>query len=79
MAKPPISAERLAANRANANRSTGPRTSEGKARSSQNARKHFFNPANFTVLRLEDLAEVANRRADLIECRMPRRLSVSVG
>jgi len=71
MSKPPISAERLAANRANATQSTGPRTSEGKARSSQNARKHSFNPANFTVLRLEDLAEVANRRADLIECYQP--------
>jgi hypothetical protein len=71
MAKQPISAERLAANRANATRSTGPRTQEGKARASQNARKHFFNPANFTVLRLEDLAEVANRRADLIACYQP--------
>jgi hypothetical protein len=67
----PISAERLAANRANATKSTGPRTQEGKARASQNARKHSFNPANFTVLRLEDLAEVANRRADLIECYQP--------
>ena len=31
---------RLAANRANALRSTGPRTAEGKARSSQNATTH---------------------------------------
>jgi hypothetical protein len=71
MAKPPISAERTAANRANAAKSTGPRTSEGKARASQNARKHSFNPANFTVLRLEDIAEVANRRADLIATYQP--------
>jgi hypothetical protein len=71
MAKPPISPERLAANRANAAKSTGPRTSEGKARTSQNARKHSFNPANFTVLRLEDIEEVANRRADLIACYQP--------
>ena len=71
MSKPPISAERLAANRANATKSTGPRTSEGKARASQNARKHSFNPANFTVLRLEDIEEIANRRADLIECYQP--------
>jgi hypothetical protein len=77
MPQKPISAERAAANRANAAKSTGPHsgmpsgTSEGKARSSQNARKHTFNPANFTVLRLEDLAEVANRRADLIDCYQP--------
>jgi hypothetical protein len=44
---------------------------EGKTRSSQNARKHTFNPANFTVLRLEDIEEIANRRADLIECYQP--------
>jgi hypothetical protein len=71
MAKPPISAERLAANRANAAKSTGPRSSEGKARASQNARQHSFNPANFTVLRLEDIEEVANPRADLIDCYQP--------
>jgi hypothetical protein len=34
------SPEQLAANRANAQHSTGPRTPEGKARSSQNAVKH---------------------------------------
>src|SRR6266404_3906682 len=34
------SPERLAANAANAQHSTGPRTPEGQARSSQNARKH---------------------------------------
>jgi hypothetical protein len=77
MAKPPISAERAAANQANAAKSTGPHsgtpsgTSEGKARASQNARKHSFNPANFAVLRLEDIAEIANRRADLIDCYQP--------
>jgi hypothetical protein len=36
------SAAQLDANRANAFRSTGPRTTEGKARSSQNAVKHGF-------------------------------------
>jgi hypothetical protein len=35
-----ISAAKLAANRANAKRSTGPRTAAGKRRSSQNARRH---------------------------------------
>src|SRR5260370_32936272 len=34
------SPERLAANAANAQHSTGPRTPEGRARSSQNARTH---------------------------------------
>src|ERR1017187_9180631 len=36
----PLSPEQLAANRANAAKSTGPRTPQGKARSTQNARKH---------------------------------------
>lgn len=36
------SPERLAANRANAQRSTGPRTAAGKERSSQNAWRHGF-------------------------------------
>jgi hypothetical protein len=35
-----ISAARLAANRANAKKSTGPRTPAGKARAAQNARRH---------------------------------------
>jgi len=37
-----ISPEKLAANRANAQHSTGPKTLEGKARSAQNSRKHGF-------------------------------------
>jgi hypothetical protein len=35
-----ISAARLAANRANAQKSTGPKTNAGKMRSAQNARRH---------------------------------------
>jgi hypothetical protein len=50
-----VSPEQLAANRANAASSTGPRTPEGKARSSQNARKHGFTASSFAVVRLEDL------------------------
>ena len=64
-----VSPEQLAANRANAAKSTGPRTAEGKLRSSQNARKHGFTA--FAVVRLEDLNEVANLREDLIDAYQP--------
>jgi hypothetical protein len=66
-----VSPEQLAANRANAARSTGPRTPEGKARSSQNARKHGFTASTFAVVRLEDLNEVANLREDLVNLYHP--------
>jgi len=62
----PISAKQLAANRANAQHSTGPRTPEGKRRSAQNARKHGFTASTFAVIRLEELDEVARLRDDLI-------------
>ena len=67
----PISEKQLAANRANAARSSGPTSPAGKARSSQNTRKHGFASANFTVVRLEDIQEVAHLRADLIACYKP--------
>jgi hypothetical protein len=38
----PVSPQKLAANRKNAKRSTGPRTSKGKQRASQNSYKHGF-------------------------------------
>src|ERR1039458_5706917 len=53
----PVSQEQLAANRANAAKFTGPRTTQGKARSAQNARKHGFTVSTFAVVRLEDLLE----------------------
>ena len=37
-----VSSEKLAANRKNAKRSTGPRTAKGKQRASQNSYKHGF-------------------------------------
>ena len=40
--KKPVSSKKLAANRANGQRSPGPRTSAGKQRSSQNSYKHGF-------------------------------------
>ena len=65
------SPKRLAANRANAARSTGPRTPEGKARSSQNARKHTFTPKNYAVIRLEPTDILVNLCADLVACYQP--------
>ena len=64
--KKPLSDKQLAANRANSASSTGPRTPEGKLRSSQNARKHGFTATSFAVVRLEDLNEVANLLEDLV-------------
>jgi len=45
------SSARLAANQANAQRSTGPRTQEGKAAASQNARKHGLACSDETLAR----------------------------
>lgn len=69
--KRPVSAKRLAANRANATRSTGPVTPEGKARSSRNAIKHGFTASTFAVVRLEDFQEVAHLKADLVAVYQP--------
>jgi hypothetical protein len=66
-----VSPDQLAANRANAASSTGPRTPEGKHRSSQNARKHGFAATSFAVIRLEDLNEVAHLREDLVNLHHP--------
>src|SRR5437773_4314005 len=67
----PISEKQLAANRANAARSTGPRTAQGKARSAQNARSHGFTASTFAVVRLEDLDEIARLTADLTAVYQP--------
>ena len=67
----PISEKQLAANRANAARSTGPRTSEGKARSAQNARTHGFAATAYTIVRAEGLEDLADIRADLIAAYRP--------
>jgi hypothetical protein len=64
--KIPISEKQLAANRANAKKSTGPTSPAGKARSSQNAIKHGFTASTFAVVRLEDLQEIAKLKVDLI-------------
>ena len=49
VAKPKSSPARLAANRANARKSTGPRTEAGKARSRANAVKHGLTGAGITL------------------------------
>ena len=69
--KTPISQKRLAANRANAVRSTGPRTAGGKARSAQNARRHGFTASSFAVLRIEDVNELSILRAEAIHVYAP--------
>jgi hypothetical protein len=69
--KKPASPKQLAANRANAAKSTGPRTAPGKARSAQNARKHGFTASTFAVVRLEDLQEVAHLKEDLVALYQP--------
>ena len=60
----PISEAKLAANRRNAARSTGPKTPEGKERSRQNALKHGLTGQG-VALPTEDKAEIESRFASL--------------
>jgi hypothetical protein len=52
-----ISQKKLEANRRNAQKSTGPKTPEGKARSSQNGLTHGLTSKKWPILRGEDEAE----------------------
>jgi hypothetical protein len=67
----PVSEQQLAANRANAANSTGPRSPEGKVRSAQNSRKHGFTATTFPIVRFEEVDEVAHLREDLIAAYRP--------
>ena len=58
--------KQIAANRANATRSTGPRTAEGKTRVALNARKHGFAGDEFSVNTVEDRKAVERLREDLL-------------
>ncbi len=67
----PASPKQLAANRANAAHSSGPKTPEGKTRSAQNSLKHGFTASTFAVVRLEDLQEIARLKSDLVSVYQP--------
>ncbi len=69
--KKTVTEKQLAANRANAARSTGPRTAAGKARSARNARKHSFAASSCTVIRLEEIQDVARLIVDLAATYQP--------
>jgi hypothetical protein len=62
-----VSNARAAASRINGAKSRGPNTSEGKARSAQNALKHGMRSLRYVVLSQEDAAEFAQFQAALLE------------
>jgi hypothetical protein len=68
--KRPLTGKQLAANRANATHSTGPRTPEGKARAAQNSTTHGLAGA-FAILRLEDRDELDRYLADALDFYRP--------
>src|SRR4051794_25730968 len=70
------SKQQLEANRANAKKSTGPRSQGGKARSRLNARKHGLT-AMTLVIGEEDPAQFNKLRADLMEEYAPQSASES--
>jgi hypothetical protein len=58
------SARKIAANRANARASTGPKTRQGRARSAKNARRHGLSlPLQAYPLLYEEARDLANRIA----------------
>jgi hypothetical protein len=67
-----VSEKQLAANRANAARSTGPRTTEGKLRSALNSRKHGLIASTFTASGVEESEELQNLIDDAIAHYQPQ-------
>ncbi len=65
-----ISEARIAANRLNSQKSTGPRSVEGKAQSRQNALKHGLT-AKQLVLPTEDAAALEARREEWFDAYQP--------
>jgi hypothetical protein len=63
----PISSARAEASRKNGARSRGPKTAEGKTRSSRNALKHGLRAEKHVVLPLEDAAEFQALEAAMVE------------
>jgi hypothetical protein len=63
----PVSNARAEASRKNGAKSRGPKTLEGKTRSSQNALKHGMRAEKYVVLREEDADEFAGLEAALVE------------
>lgn len=61
-------------NRNNAQHSTGPRTQQGKAASSQNARKHGFTVTGHQILATEDPAVYAAFEDEIITIYNPKSL-----
>jgi hypothetical protein len=61
-----VSSARAEASRRNGAKSLGPKTSEGKARSSKNALKHGLRAQKYVVLPEEDAAEFAELEAALV-------------
>ncbi len=65
------STNRLAANRRNAQRSTGPRSERGKARSSRNALRHGLCARRVVLLPCEDPKDLKEFRASLMASLAP--------
>jgi hypothetical protein len=63
----PVSNARAEASRKNGAKSRGPKTSEGKTRSAQNALKHGLRAQKYVVLPEEDAVEFADLEAAMIE------------
>ncbi|HXS95417.1 MAG TPA: hypothetical protein VN736_12495 [Candidatus Limnocylindrales bacterium] len=68
----PSSETKIAANRANAKKSTGPKSTAGKVRSSRNAIKHGFRSDVHTVFSTEDVEDVERIKADLVAVYEPQ-------